>query len=224
MAERRTASLHHEASHTGTLASVARGWLFLLAAISGFAAEPGKFDYYLLSLSWSPDFCAGHATAPECKGTKKYGFVVHGLWPQNERGYPQNCGGPPFNPGKVPASLPAIMPSGSLQSHEWTKHGTCSGLGQMEYFQTVERAFRSVNIPAPYQQPLQNIQVPPQQIKDNFRQANSSFPEQGVSVQCSGRYLSEVRVCLGKDLQPRACAASIRDTCRTPTVIMRPLR
>ena len=198
--------------------------LFLLAAISACAAEPGNFDFYLLSLSWSPDFCAGHATAPECSGVKKYGFVIHGLWPQDERGYPQDCGGPPFAPGQVPASLSAVMPSQSLQRHEWTKHGTCSGLTQSEYFRTIERAYHGVNIPAPYQQPLQNIEVPPQQIKENFRRANPSISEKGISVQCTGRYLSEVRVCLSKDLQPRTCGTSIRDTCRTPTVIMRPLR
>jgi len=208
------------------LAGVVRGLLFLLLGWAAFAAEPGKFDYYLLSLSWSPDYCSGHAGDAECGGTRKYGFVVHGLWPQYERGFPGQCPGRAFDAGQVPASLPAVMPSSSLQRHEWSRHGTCSGLPQMEYFQTLERAFQKVTIPPPYRQPIEKVEVAPRQIRENFERANPSFPHGAFALQCpgGGRYLSEVRVCFTRDLEPRACAADIRDTCRADTVIMRPLR
>src|SRR5437764_14449848 len=75
------------------------------------SGQPGAFDYYVLSLSWSPDFCSTHADAPECGGVKKFGFVVHGLWPQNERGYPRNCTGVRFDPTELPADLHEIIPS-----------------------------------------------------------------------------------------------------------------
>ena len=56
--------------------------------------EPGKFDYYVLALSWSPSYCqAAQERAPnrapdqQCSG-RPFSFVVHGLWPQYERGFP----------------------------------------------------------------------------------------------------------------------------------------
>src|SRR4029077_16012103 len=59
--------------------------------------EPGKFDFYVLALSWSPSFCEASRERPanrtpdqQC-GARPYSFVVHGLWPQYERGFPSNC-------------------------------------------------------------------------------------------------------------------------------------
>src|SRR5260370_19541274 len=53
------------------------------------------FAYYLLTLSYAPDFCSepqGVKDPRECGAGRHIGFVVHGLWPQGEnaRG-PQNC-------------------------------------------------------------------------------------------------------------------------------------
>src|SRR5262249_53876745 len=147
-------------------------------------------------------------------------FVVHGLWPQFERGFPADCSGPPYDRRQVPVGLLDIMPSEPLIRHEWNKHGTCSGMNEKEYFEMGERAFHKVVIPAVYRQPLQQIQVAPRQIKENFARSNPSFPPGAFSVQCSGnRFLSEVRVCLTKDLQPRTCGAGTRDTCRSGEVI-----
>ncbi|MGI9404557.1 MAG: hypothetical protein ACR2OF_08650, partial [Hyphomicrobium sp.] len=47
----------------------------------------GEFDYYALVLSWSPTECLtstrGRSDA-QCarRDGKRYGFVLHGLWPQ----------------------------------------------------------------------------------------------------------------------------------------------
>jgi ribonuclease T2 len=41
--------------------------------------EAGQFDYYLLSLSWSPAFCLQSPGAAECDGPRRFGFIVHGL-------------------------------------------------------------------------------------------------------------------------------------------------
>ena len=54
-----------------------------------FSGEPGKFDYYVLALSWSPEFCHSHPANAQCSG--HFGFVVHGLWPQFVDGYPEHC-------------------------------------------------------------------------------------------------------------------------------------
>src|SRR5690606_775520 len=60
-------------------------------------AEPraGVFDYYSLVLSWSPTYCASAKSTegePQCRrDARPYAFVLHGLWPQYERGYPEYC-------------------------------------------------------------------------------------------------------------------------------------
>ena len=206
------------------MAAMLRCLLLLLAAMPVLAAEPGRFDYYLLSLSWSPDFCAAHGNAPECSGAKPYAFVVHGLWPQYERGYPDACPGAPFDPRQVPAELSAIMPSDPLQRHEWSRHGVCSGLSQKEYFRSIERAFAAVRIPPEYRQPQRRVEVSPRRIKEDFERTNQAFPGGSFFVQCTGRYVSEVWACFTKDLQPRACGTDIHDTCRSGSVILRPVR
>ena len=92
---------------------------------------PGQFDFYLLNLSWSPEFCATHPDSPECG--RHLGFVVHGLWPQDANGdYPQHCSDA-RGPGDPQADTD-IMPRASLVEHEWQTHGTCSGLGGDDYF------------------------------------------------------------------------------------------
>ena len=108
-------------------------------------AAPGQFDFYLLNLSWSPEFCATHGDSPECG--RNLGFVVHGLWPQDTNGdYPQHCSDAP-GPSNPQADTD-IMPTASLVEHEWQTHGTCSGLGADNYFAAIHKAYAGVKIPA----------------------------------------------------------------------------
>jgi ribonuclease T2 len=102
--------------------------------------EPGKFDFYVLSLSWSPSFCDAASTRvqeqSEC-GPRGYSFVVHGLWPQYERGFPRSCQVPPPRlPRQIASSMLDLMPAPQLVYHEWDEHGTCSGLSAAAYFKT----------------------------------------------------------------------------------------
>jgi ribonuclease T2 len=191
------------------------------------ANRPGEFDYYLLSLSWSPEYCAGPGgprDTQQCGGSRRFGFVVHGLWPQYERGYPQNCGpSSPVPPSIVTSMLP-LMPSPRLIQHEWEAHGTCSGKDVKVYFQEIVKAFAGIQIPEDFKSPIQQVEVAPADVKATFVKANPSFPAGAFRVQCSGRYLSEVRACLTPGLKGRACSADVRDNCRDSTVIMRPLR
>src|ERR1700688_1282838 len=109
------------------------------------AAAPGQFDFYLLNLSWSPEFCATHGDSPECG--RNLGFVVHGLWPQDANGdYPQHCSDAPGPTN--PQADTDIMPTASLVEHEWQTHGTCSGLGANDYFREINQASAAVKVPA----------------------------------------------------------------------------
>jgi ribonuclease T2 len=197
--------------------------LLLGVATSTAADPPGQFDYYLLSLSWSPQYCAGahHDDGEQC--ARPYAFVVHGLWPQNERGYPRDCRSPRrVSDATIEHMLP-LMPSRGLVIHEWRTHGACSGLGAEEYFGTVERAYQGIRIPERYQSLDHYLSVSPQQLKHDFITANPQLRESGLAVQCSGHYLREVRVCLNRDLQPRDCGADIEDDCNG-NATLRPVR
>jgi ribonuclease T2 len=163
----------------------------------------------------------------QCGPDRHFAFVLHGLWPQYEKGgWPQNCSTERVNDGIVDAML-TIMPSPKLVQHEWEKHGTCSGLSAHDYFEESADAFQSVNIPARYQTPRQEITVDPDQLRQDFAAANPNIGEQGFVVLCSGngRYLQEVRVCLKNDLTGRACNREVqRDQCRAVQIVMRPTR
>ena len=203
---------------------------WLIASVVGllpFAAradQPGRFDYYVLALSWSPQYCAAEdqpQSNPQC--TRPYGFVVHGLWPQHERGWPKNCGmGEYLGNGLIERMLP-LMPSKQLVIHEWKKHGVCSGLKAQQYFSAVEQAAAAVKMPARYRRLPDYLTLSVRELERDFITANPQLKADGIAVQCGGRYLRELRICLNKDLSPRACASDVRDNCRG-SVVLRPVR
>ena len=121
------------------------------------AGTPGRFDFYVLALSWSPSFCekqkpARRAKDPQCSG-RPFSFVVHGLWPQFEQGYPSYCQvpAPRLERALVDKALD-LMPSRGLIYHEWNRHGTCTGLSAQAYFATVRKARAVVTIPPAYRE------------------------------------------------------------------------
>jgi len=190
--------------------------------------RPGKFDYYVLSLSWSPEHCAevpGPPDDSQCGTNRHYAFVVHGLWPQYDKGgYPQTCSTHQRLGSDVITKTLDIMPSETLIRHEWQKHGTCSGLPPDAYFDGARRAFKAVSIPDDYQHPTTAFQVTAASVRGAFRTANPSIPENGIVVSCNGRFFTEVRLCLGKgDLAIRSCGKGARDNCRGQ-VTVRPIR
>ena len=140
--------------------------------------KPGVFDYYVLSLSWSPQHCAGPSgtrDSQQCGEGKRFGFVVHGLWPQYERGFPDSCAaGSQVAPSIVTRLLP-LMPSGRLIQHEWDKHGTCSGLSQASYFETIEKTFARLKVPDDYKTPLKQVMVKPGYDPQQIRRRQSGL-------------------------------------------------
>lgn len=184
--------------------------------------KPGVFDYYLLTLSWSPEFChsPAHAQKPECQ-SGHLGFVVHGLWPQyTQSGYPESCSTAPGLSN--PAEMTDIMPDAGLVAHEWSTHGTCSGLDAESYFKLLRRAFASLKIPAQLAAPRQSLSLPPQEVKSDFVGANPGLADDDMTVSCGNNYLTAVSVCLTKDLTPRSCQ-NLRD-CRANVIRVTPVR
>ena len=217
--------------------SVFAGFLTLAAFSSAFAEparennDPGQFDFYVLSLSWSPSFCAAahergndRGAAPQC-GRRPYSFVVHGLWPQYDKGFPEYCEvpAPRLNRGIV-SSMLDLMPAPRLIYNEWDRHGTCSGLAARAYFDTIRKAREAVKIPAQYGDLQEPLNVTPAGVEDAFIKANPGLSTSGMAVECDRRRLTEVRICLSKDLQFRDCAEIARRSCRNDQLVMPPMR
>ena len=139
----------------------------------------GQFDFYVLSLSWSPSYCeaaedrtGGRARDRQCSG-RPFAFVVHGFWPQYERGFPSDCQVPaPRLARAIVDEMLDIMPSPRLVFHEWDRHGTCSGLSPKAYFGLVRAAWGAVKIPPDYVQVDQPTSVTPGQVAGAFLKAN----------------------------------------------------
>lgn len=186
----------------------------------GQSGTPGQFDYYLLTLSWAPEFCHGHGDRPECAG-QHFGFVVHGLWPQfTAGGWPQNCS---TDPGLAdPSTMIDIMPDPSLIAHEWSKHGTCSGLDANGYFKLIRQAFASVHVPAQFTAPSQQFMITPAELKAGFVQANPQLKAEDITVSCGNNFLTAVSVCLSKDSRAVACQ-NLKD-CRANTIKVPPVK
>jgi ribonuclease T2 len=175
------------------------------------------FDYYLLNLSWSPEFCHSHPSAVECGAHAA--FVLHGLWPQkNDGSYPENCSS---ESGPVdPAEFKDIYPDEGLLRHEWQTHGTCSGLSPNEFFIAARTAYRSVAIPPKLVSLSSQTMMPPEEILGLFAEINPGIPRASLALSCGNNYLTAVEVCLDKSLHAIACPG-IR-SCRANVVRIPP--
>jgi ribonuclease T2 len=192
---------------------------------------PGEFDFYVLSLSWSPSFCAeaaerrsGGRSQMQCDG-RPYAFVVHGLWPQYENGFPEYCQRPaPRLNRSIVSSMLDLMPAPGLIFNEWDKHGTCSGLSERSYFEAIRKARAAVKIPSEFLDLSQAKTIAPGDVEEAFIKANPGLSGSAISVTCNRTRLSEVRICLSKDLQFRSCEEIDRRACRREQVTMPPIR
>src|SRR5439155_16262318 len=193
---------------------------------------PGEFDFYVLSLSWSPSFCeaasergnSGRSQQAQCGG-RPFSFVIPGLWPQYERGFPEYCQRPsPRLARNIMTSMLDLMPAPGLIFNEWDKHGTCSGLGTRAYFETIRKARAAVKIPDEFLELSKPKLIAPEELEAAFIKVNPGLSASAISTTCDSKRLSEVRICLSKDLQFRSCEEIDRRACRRDQVLMPPVR
>jgi ribonuclease T2 len=184
--------------------------LSVLLALAGGGARGAPFDYYVLALSWSPSWCAlaGDARgAPQCAEGAGLGFTLHGLWPQYEEGWPEYCEARGPDPTRADAAaMSDVMGSAGLARHQWVKHGRCSGLDAGEYFAASRAAFEAVALPAPEEGAVRST---PAALRAKIRALNPDVPAEGLVVTCRAGLAAEVRLCLDRDLAPRACAPDV---------------
>ena len=177
------------------------------------ADRAGDFDYYVLTLSWSPTYCADEAQRSrdqlQCFSERSYGFVIHGLWPQYEKGYPDRCPTSFRDPSpKLVDQMLKFSPSKSLIHHEWDKHGTCSGLKPLDYFRLAVKSFKKLQKPETIEQLDRPLLMTAKQIERAFYDVNPALPEGSLFVTCKRQKLHEVRLCLNKAGAPRRCSQS----------------
>ena len=195
-------------------------------------SDAGVFDYYVLSLSWSPTYCASRAGGrdnAQCGKKRRFAFVVHGLWPQYKSGWPEYCRtSQRWVLNKHIRRMLDIMPSKRLIIHEWKKHGSCSGLDQKAYFHLTRQLFEKLRIPARYLAPSRPIVITPQGLVHDFLQTNYKLRKKYLSVQCGNRRdrarLSELRICFSRKGEFSACGRNEQRHCQADTLILPPVR
>ena len=204
--------------------------LFITFPMNSSLAEdvPGKFDYYVLALSWQPAFCETRPNKTECVSQDENGFdaknfVLHGLWPNvrnrgKSYGYcnvPEKfrkrswCDLPALKLSKgVRKRLRTFMPGSAscLQRHEWYKHGSCSGLSPDEYYALTDKLVRMVSETEFSKFISANIG---RYVKRNavlnafdkeFGKGSRSFLELKCKTKKGIKFLTEIRIYLRKDL------------------------
>lgn len=183
-------------------------------------APTGDFEFYVLALSWSPGFCDYvEGARDQCEPGRGLGFVVHGLWPQNERGYPSDCAGPRAPSRIALERVAGVFPDERLARYEWRKHGTCSGKSPSDYFADVVRARESVTIPALLAKPTRDQTFAPIDIERAFQDANPRLRPGMMAVTCRRGVLEDARICMSKDLREfRACPEIVQRRCRAPEI------
>ena len=211
--------------------------MFFLAFLVGTSCEaqalgrnaPGEFDYYVLVLGWPPSYCLTEGPLrrdAECNSAKPHAFVLHGLWPQYEKGWPEDCsiGKRPWVPTSVIDEMRDIMPSKGLVIHEYRTHGTCSGLDPVQYFGVARELYERVKVPESVAASGTRQPLSADQIESAFADANPWLKSDMMSVSCRGENLLDVRICFGRDLFARGCGANEDEArlCRSDRIAVPP--
>ncbi len=207
-------------------------WLLVLMLSVTLAKADGEragdFDYYVLSLSWSPNWCRLEGKAkgsPQCDPSRDFGWVLHGLWPQYERGWPSHCRTIQRDPSRSQTNAMAdIMGTSGLAWYQWKKHGRCSGLSAEEYYEKARDAFKQVNRPEVFRKLPKTVKLPASVVEEAFLQANPTWQPNMLTITCKDRHIQEARLCLTKDLTPRTCGADVIRDCTLSDAVFDPIQ
>jgi ribonuclease T2 len=203
--------------------------LLLTAQIAHADGEAaGDFDYYVMSLSWSSNWCALEGDArrdPQCDAGRGLTFVLHGLWPQYEDGYPSYCRTTERDPSRgETAAMADVFGGAGLAFYQWKKHGRCAGLSAQDYYDTARKAYAGLMIPDVFSQLDDQVALPASVVEDAFLEANPGLARDQITITCDEGMIQEARLCLTKDLQPRRCGDDVIRDCRLQDAVMEPVR
>lgn len=188
----------------------------------------GDFDYYVMALSWSSAWCAlegDDRNDPQCDPGRKLTFVLHGLWPQYEDGYPSFCRTVERDPSRGESGAMAdIMGGAGLAFYQWKKHGRCTGLSPQAYYKTARAAYQSVTIPPVFAKMSKTLKVPADVMEGAFLESNPDLSREEVTITCKSGLIQEVRICLTKDLEPRRCGDDVIRDCTLKDAVLEAVR
>ena len=190
--------------------------------------KAGKFDYYVLALSWSPTWCALEGDArnsPQCDETADYGWVLHGLWPQYHRGWPAHCPTAERPPTRtMTEEMTDIMGSSGLAWYQWKKHGSCSGLSAPAYYALAREAYASVKRPDVFRKLKDPVKLPASVVEQAFLKANPDLEPDMLTITCRSDRIQEARVCLSKSLDPVPCGRDVVKDCQMKNALFAPIQ
>lgn len=208
-----------------------RGLVLALAMAGPAAAEgeaAGEFDYYVMALSWSANWCALEGDArsdPQCDAGRGLTFTLHGLWPQYEAGYPSYCRTTARDPSRAQsAAMADIMGGGGLAWYQWKKHGRCAGLAAQDYYALMRSAYGKVVIPPLFARIDTELALPARVVEEAFLEANPALSRDQITVTCTRGRIQEVRLCLTRDLAPRRCGPDVIRDCTLKDAGLAPVR
>jgi ribonuclease T2 len=193
--------------------------LLLIGALAppAWAQRAGDFDYYVLALSYAPNWCAQVGDArrdPQCEAGRGFTWVLHGLWPQYEQGWPSFCRTSAPDPSRAQtAAMADIMGSAGPAFYQWKKHGRCAGLPAADYFKASRAAYDSITLPKVFSQITRDLTLPASVVEDAFIEANPTLTRDQITITCKSGQIAEARICLTKSLQTRRCGADVIRDC-----------
>lgn len=207
----------------------------LMAALIAFATpthaegeRAGEFDYYVVALSWSPNWCLREGDAkgsPQCAAETDHGWILHGLWPQFHQGYPSFCKTIERAPSRrMTAEMADIMGTGGLAWHQWKKHGSCTGLSAAAYYELSRAAYARIKRPEVFRKLDRMVKLPASVVEEAFLKANPNMEKDGVTITCLANQIQEARICMSRDLEPVPCGRDVVRDCRMQKAIFAPLR
>lgn len=203
-------------------------WVFLGGSAMADGERGGVFDYWVVSLSWSPNWCALEGDArnsPQCDTARDHGWILHGLWPQYHRGFPSYCRTTYQTPTRqMTADMADIMGTSGLAWHQWRKHGVCSGLSPSDYFALSRRAFNAISRPAIFRKIDRALQLPASVVEQAFLEANPDWEPDMVTITCKQGYIQEARICLSRTFAPVPCGQDVVRDCTLNNARFDPVR
>jgi ribonuclease T2 len=170
----------------------------------------GVIGRYTLAVSWAPEYCRNdrNPASIECSGRNgRFGFVLHGLWPESANGpAPQWCESGPRPSAEVIRRNLCMTPVPQLLDNEWTKHGTCMAKTPQAYFATEASLWRTLRWPDAdrlSRQPGLTVK----DLREAVSLANPAWKPEQIGVLLSDRgWLRELRLCYSRRFKPIACA------------------
>lgn len=202
-------------------------WICAALPVWADGEEPGEFDYYVLSLSWSPNWCAltGDAqNSEQCEAHQDHGWIMHGLWPQYHQGYPSYCQTAERQPSRgMTSEMADIMGTPGLAWHQWKKHGTCSGLTAPAYYALSRQAYETVVRPPVFRELDRTVKLPASVVEDAFLKSNPGWQPDMLTITCNDGHIQEARLCLSRDLVPVPCGQDVVRDCRMKDAVLTPI-